>query len=53
MKVRFIKPGAKMKLAYFVGDEADVDTKQGEELVKAGICEVIEEEKPKKPKTDK
>jgi len=52
MKVKFIKPPAALGFGYFVGDEAEFETKQADELVKSGYAvEIVEEtEKPKKKK---
>jgi hypothetical protein len=51
MKVVFIKPGAKMKLGYHVGEVAEFDDKQAAELLEAGIVEYAEKETTKETET--
>jgi hypothetical protein len=54
-KVKFLKNATgSFNLCYGPGDVVDIEAKQAELLVEAGIAEIVAEEKPKpKPKAKK
>ena len=41
MKVRFLKSPAKFNLAYYVGEEAELNAALAEELVETNHCEIV------------
>lgn len=44
VRVRFIKPGPGLGLAYHIGEEADFDVKKADELIKKEVVIKIEAE---------
>lgn len=50
MTIKFIKPPARIGLAYFQGDEAEFEEKQAQTLIEGGWA--VEVEKPKKGKKE-